>query len=95
MDVFKTAQLVNLHLGYFCKKLYQELPKIAQSGHTDPGINYKLLQNAASKRTRKRSVKKVVKNCRSEYCNKYFCNNIVKILCCVWTQKLSLKRNFE
>ena len=28
MDVFKTAQLVNIHLGYFCKKIYaRELKK--------------------------------------------------------------------
>ena len=35
MDVFKTAQKVCKHLGYFCKKsTRQELSKIAQSGHT-------------------------------------------------------------
>ena len=35
MDVFKTAQKVNIHLGYFCKKIcLQELSKIARSGHT-------------------------------------------------------------
>ena len=36
MDVFRTAPKVNIHLGYFCKKIcHQELPKIAISGHTD------------------------------------------------------------
>ena len=35
MDVFKTAQKVEIHLGCFCKKIcHQELSKIAQSGHT-------------------------------------------------------------
>ena len=34
MDVFKTAQNVNTHLGYFCKKIWlQEFSEIAQSGH--------------------------------------------------------------
>ena len=40
MDVFKTAQTVNIHLGYFCKKIcHQELSKIAQSGHTGAIFN--------------------------------------------------------
>ena len=35
MDVFKTDQKVNIHLGYLSKKMcQQELSKIAQSGHT-------------------------------------------------------------
>ena len=35
MDVLKTAQKVNIHLGYFCMKIcLQELYKIAQSGYT-------------------------------------------------------------
>ena len=35
MDVFKTAQKFNIHLSYFCKKIYhQKLSKIAKSGHT-------------------------------------------------------------
>ena len=35
MDVFKTAQNVNIHLGYLCKKIcHQELSKIPKSGHT-------------------------------------------------------------
>ena len=34
MDVFKRAQKVNIHLGYFCEKIcHQELSKIPQSGH--------------------------------------------------------------
>ena len=34
-DVFKTAQTVSKHLGYFCKKnCHQELSKIAQSAYT-------------------------------------------------------------
>ena len=33
--VFTTAQKVTKHLGYFCNKICcQEIPKIAQSGHT-------------------------------------------------------------
>ena len=36
MDVFKTAQKVNFHLGFLRKKIcHQELSKIAQAGHTD------------------------------------------------------------
>ena len=35
MDVFKTAQNVKIHLGYFCNQICdQELSKYAQSGHT-------------------------------------------------------------
>ena len=35
LEVFKIAQKVNIHLGYFCKKIcHQELSKIAQFGHT-------------------------------------------------------------
>ena len=36
MDVFATAQKVNIHLGHFCNEIcHQELSKIAQSGgHT-------------------------------------------------------------
>ena len=38
MDAFKRAQKVNMHLGYFFKKIcHQELSKIAQSGHTGCG----------------------------------------------------------
>ena len=34
--VFTTAQKDAKHLGYFCNKIcYQEIQKIAQSGHTD------------------------------------------------------------
>ena len=34
--VFTTAQKVTKHLGYSCNKICcQEIPKIAQSGHTD------------------------------------------------------------
>ena len=37
MDVFKAAQEVNIHLGYFSKKIcHQELSKNIQSGHTVP-----------------------------------------------------------
>ena len=35
MDVFKTAQKVDTHLGYFCdESLSPRTFKIAQSGHT-------------------------------------------------------------
>ena len=34
--VFTTTHKVPKHLGYFCNKnCYQEITKIAQSGHTD------------------------------------------------------------
>ena len=40
MVVLKIAQKVNIHLGYFIKKIcHQELSKIAQSGHTDQGLS--------------------------------------------------------
>ena len=33
--LFATAQIVTNHLSYFCNKICcQEIPKIAQSGHT-------------------------------------------------------------
>ena len=41
MDAFKTAQKVNICLGYFCKKIcHQNLSKIAKSGHTARKPNY-------------------------------------------------------
>ena len=57
MDVFKTAQQVNIHLGFFCKKIcHQELLKIAQSGHfahTSRGIR----ATAAATKTRNKKNK--------------------------------------
>ena len=55
MDVFKTAQKVNIHLGYLCKKIcHEQLSKIVQSGHN--AYDVRAISQAGESLSMKKSV---------------------------------------
>ena len=74
--LFKRAQKVTKHLGYFWKKICsQELSKIAQSGHTEiQNVELLLLFNSKVIPDRIQIIRKYVN--QAKYNNNHYNNNV-------------------